>query len=268
LERPFHALSYPDIDFTVMRPAFLPPSAHTNVTFTPATAWPQPAAPTAPNGFVYTPSWKNPYLFTNNNPVQPPPIPVRRLFQIPDKGPSNADPNGDPAVNRTITDVNSILFNPQFDLSAIPSPPVPPAPAPANPLVINFHYGSNWENVVAPGSSTPSPWSSGADSRRNPFFRTEWLQKVMNLTTVRTHQFAVWITVGFFEVTREGDPQMASTTAPTLAYDQLGMELNLLSGHPIRYRSFFLLDRTRAVGFNPFNPGNFRDVIVYRRSIE
>ena len=27
------------------------------------------------------------------------------------------------------------------------------------------------------------------------------LQKVMNLTTVRTHQYAVWMTVGFFEVT-------------------------------------------------------------------
>ena len=26
MERPFHALSYPDIDFTVMRPAMLPPS--------------------------------------------------------------------------------------------------------------------------------------------------------------------------------------------------------------------------------------------------
>ncbi len=32
MERPFHSLSYPDIDFTVMRPAALPPSAFTTIT--------------------------------------------------------------------------------------------------------------------------------------------------------------------------------------------------------------------------------------------
>ena len=31
------------------------------------------------------------------------------------------------------------------------------------------------------------------------------MQRVMNLTTVRTHQYAVWITVGFFEVLKQGD---------------------------------------------------------------
>ena len=29
-ERPFHSLSYPDINYTLMRPAALPPSAYTN----------------------------------------------------------------------------------------------------------------------------------------------------------------------------------------------------------------------------------------------
>ena len=43
----------------------------------------------------------------------------------------------------------------------------------------------------------------------------------MNLTTVRTHQYAVWITVGFFEVTRQGDPGMLGQ-APQPAYDILG----------------------------------------------
>jgi hypothetical protein len=36
----------------------------------------------------------------------------------------------------------------------------------------------------------------------------------------------------------------------------------------VRYRGFFLLDRTRATGFSPANPGDFRDLIVHRRRIE
>ena len=45
-----------------------------------------------------------------------------------------------------------------------------------------------------------------ADRRQSPYFRSEWLQSVMNLTTVRSHQFAVWMTIGFFEVKRHGKP--------------------------------------------------------------
>ena len=83
----------------------------------------------------------------------------------------------------------------------------------------------------------------------------------MNLTTVRTHQFAVWVTVGFFEVLQPGD---ASTNIP----DQLGREIGAQQGRNVRYRSFFLLDRTKATGFNPQDPGDFRDVVLYRRRIE
>jgi hypothetical protein len=87
------------------------------------------------------------------------------------------------------------------------------------------------------------------------------MQKVMNLTTVRTHQFAVWITVGFFEVIKTGSPALGVP-------DILGGELGLFAGKNVRYRSFFLLDRTRAVGFNPSSPQDFRDIVTYRRRIE
>jgi hypothetical protein len=87
------------------------------------------------------------------------------------------------------------------------------------------------------------------------------LQKVMNLTTVRTHQFAVWITVGFFEVVKTGTAELGNP-------DILGQELGLTAGKNVRYRSFFTLDRTRATGFNPYYPGNFRDCVTYRRRIE
>ena len=35
----------------------------------------------------------------------------------------------------------------------------------------------------------------------------------MNLTTVRTHQYAVWITIGFFEIKRQGDIGMLAQAA-------------------------------------------------------
>ena len=98
------------------------------------------------------------------------------------------------------------------------------------------------------------------DLRAHPSFRTEWLQKMMNLTTVRTHQFAVWITVGFFEVTRRGQAQ-------ALIADQLGQELIPAKNQKVRSRGFFILDRTRATGFNPADPGGAREVVTYRRRI-
>jgi hypothetical protein len=99
------------------------------------------------------------------------------------------------------------------------------------------------------------------DLRQHPYFRSEWLQKLMNLTTVRTHQFAVWITVGFFEVVHRGRP-------PDLIADQLGQELVQFDGRKIRHRGFFIVDRTRAAGFNPVAPNSAGEVVIYRRLIE
>jgi hypothetical protein len=110
-------------------------------------------------------------------------------------------------------------------------------------------------------SNTATGLAATNDYRQHPLYQTEMLQKIMNLTTVRTHQFAVWITVGFFEVVRPGTPELGVP-------DVLGQELGLTAGHNIRYRSFFVLDRTKATGFNPYNPGNFRDCVTYRRRIE
>jgi hypothetical protein len=220
-ERPFRCLSYPDIDDTILRPAALPPSFAT----TPQASPDPPARPPQPLPYVADSGRKNPYLCAQV-PVQPPPIPPRRLFQIPDAAAgSNAGESGDPRVNQPVA--LGALANPQADL-----------------VDHRFFLGV------------------GANDRRaHPYFRTEWLQKMMNLTTVRTHQFAVWITVGFFEVVRRGRPQ-------DLVADQLGPEMTQNNGRKIRHRGFFILDRTRAAGFNPADPGSAREVVVYRRHIE
>ena len=333
-DRPFRSLSYPDINYTILRPATLPPSLFTSPAFNPTldnsvtpnvpfnypdfynNLFPKYPAPysattgstpliTPPPGkpYWYTqdPGVKNPYIFTRTDPVQPQPVPPRRLFQVPDfwgydqaldaqgymvprtgaQPPSNASSaynitgyvastpgppvvpsqyhaTGDPAVNNQT--LNSALSRDATDLTDLP---VYAAPNTV-PGTVYLGGGSVYPNAGPPGINPP-------DQRDHPYFRTEWLQKVANLTTVRTHQFAVWITVGFFEVTFQGNPALASSVNPAdaaNAYDKFGLELGKLEGKNIRYRSFFLLDRTKATGFNPTLPGDFRNVVVYRQLIE
>ena len=106
-ERPFRSLSFPDIDYTVMRPATLPPSLYTN---------PQKSTDATPSKYTDDPGVRNPNLYpgyrTQNAPtgsvaasgtmlpVYPGAIPVRRLFQVPDADPeSNASESGDRFIN-------------------------------------------------------------------------------------------------------------------------------------------------------------------------
>ena len=105
------------------------------------------------------------------------------------------------------------------------------------------------------------------DDRQHPYWRSELMQKAMNLTTVRTHQYAVWITIGFFEVKRQGDLWMLGTN-PQDAYDVLGPELGDAAGQTTRYRGFFLVDRTKLYGFDDTTPGSFQPAVVYRQMIE
>ena len=94
------------------------------------------------------------------------------------------------------------------------------------------------------------------------------LQRVMNLTTVRTHQYAVWITVGFFEVKRKGNVAMAYSGDPRLAFDVLGPEIGLPDQKRRRYRGFFLVDRLKLDGFNPTTAGPWQSAVAYRQSIQ
>jgi hypothetical protein len=106
------------------------------------------------------------------------------------------------------------------------------------------------------------------DDRQHPFWRSEMMQKAMNLTTVRTHQFAVWITIGFFEIKRQGDISMLAFSNPLSAFDIMGPEIGALSGKNQRFRGFFLVDRLKLTGFDHFNVSSFRSAVVYRKIIQ
>ncbi len=108
---------------------------------------------------------------------------------------------------------------------------------------------------------------SNNDNTQHPYWRSEQLQKIMNLTTPRTHQYAVWVTVGFFEVKRQGDLGMLIYN-PTLAFDIMGPEIGAANGKSTRFRSFFLVDRLKLTGFNPSSSTGFREAIVYQSRIQ
>ena len=142
--RPFHSLSYPDIDYTIMRPAALPPSQYTDPPLKQPTAplqWP----PAYAGNYTADPGVRNPSLYqgfttaASATPVGcvpqstpattapatptpfllPPAIPVRRLFQPPDVTPTqppspapavsnNASEQGDPYINNTTPTAASV----------------------------------------------------------------------------------------------------------------------------------------------------------------
>ena len=347
-ERPFHSLAYPDIDYTIMRPAMLPPSPYTNPTAnSAATAAGEINATPTTIYYAGDPGVRNPTMFVGYptgtypgtppptttgvltspwgavyDPVLPPAIPVRRLFQPADayrgttvtltsmgiaptagagatgaltltNGPSNASSSGDQYLN------NTTPYGPALIASSNPNLNVPYAPAGALPPYTSLQSGGmpvsatrNNTDIYWPGNNaatvyngagatpptTPIPLPSGAsnphlgtggdnDMRQHPYWRTEQLQRMMNLTTPRTHQYAVWMTIGFFEVIRQGDLGMLAYD-PRLAFDTLGPEIGATNGKNTRYRGFFLVDRLQLTGFNPASPTGFRQAVVYRQRIQ
>jgi len=108
------------------------------------------------------------------------------------------------------------------------------------------------------------------NTARNPYFRYQNLQRMSNAVTTRSNVYAVWITVGYFEVSRA--PNKPSGTEPdfTIYPDglQLGAELGSDSGNVKRHRGFYIFDRSIPVGFEPGKDHNIENGVLLRRFIE
>lgn len=92
------------------------------------------------------------------------------------------------------------------------------------------------------------------DNRRNPVMRNHALTRIANLTTTRSNVYAIWITVGYFEVDK--------------ITGQLGAEKGSDTGEISRHRAFYMVDRSIPVAFQPGENHNVDRCILVRRFIE
>jgi hypothetical protein len=103
-----------------------------------------------------------------------------------------------------------------------------------------------------------------ADANRNAAFRYQSLERLGNLTTTRSNVYAVWLTVGYFEVFP--NPSGVDVGHPD-GY-QLGAELGSDTGEIQRHRAFYMIDRTIPVGFERGFNHNVDRAILLKRFIE
>ena len=135
---------------------------------------------------------------------------------------------------------------------------------------------------------TSSRTVAHSNANRNAYFRYQPMTRLDNLTTTRSHVYAVWITVGFFEVEefdennpqhkvilqRYGDGSLAEAAQNTLfnrIYPEgymIGREAGLDTGEVERVREFAIIDRSIPVAFEPGADHNVDEVIRLRRRIE
>ncbi len=117
------------------------------------------------------------------------------------------------------------------------------------------------------------------DSNRNPYFRYSPISRLSSITTTRSNVFAIWVTVGFFEVeevepwsavadkARYGnDPEVYNRVYPD-GY-RFGKEAGIETGEVERVREFAIVDRTIPVAFEPGANHNIGEMIRLRRKIK
>ncbi|MCC6493326.1 MAG: hypothetical protein IT424_09915, partial [Pirellulales bacterium] len=136
-------------------------------------------------------------------------------------------------------------------------------------------------NIAWPlfSAATDEPYH---DAARNPYFGYQPIIRLDNLVTTRSNVYAVWITIGFFEV--EPAPTKAdfaqrngNLTEPLLTqlYNRvypdgymLGREDGADTGAIRRLRGFYVIDRSLPTGFEPGVDVNLENVVRLRRRIE
>jgi hypothetical protein len=117
--------------------------------------------------------------------------------------------------------------------------------------------------IDASGALPNAVTAPAQDPDRNPFFRYQAMSRLGNLVTTRSNVYAIWITVGYFQVT----PVNPDAIKYPDGY-QLGPELGSDTGEIERHRAFYIFDRTIPVGFVRGQDLNVEKALLLRRYIE
>ncbi len=97
-----------------------------------------------------------------------------------------------------------------------------------------------------------------ADST-DAYFQNAMRQRLGNLATTRSSVFAIWITVGYFEVDENGDLMDVASG---------GVEIGADTGGATRNRGFFIFDRSIPVAYEPGKNHNIERAILVQSIIE
>ncbi|MBA63274.1 MAG: hypothetical protein CMJ76_13030, partial [Planctomycetaceae bacterium] len=100
------------------------------------------------------------------------------------------------------------------------------------------------------------------NARRNSSFKYQSVQRLDNLVTGRSNVYAVWITMGYFEVTA------APPTPVNPDGYQLGQEIGNDRGEVRRHRAFYMIDRSIPAAFEPGENHNVDKTVILRRYID
>jgi hypothetical protein len=119
-----------------------------------------------------------------------------------------------------------------------------------------------------PTATTPRPLFGSAateahlDPKRNPYFYHRGIQRLANLTTTHSNVYAIWITVGFFEV------EEVDADADHRDGFRLVRELGIDTGEIHRHRGFYVVDRSIPVASQRGRKYNVHRAIILDRFIE
>ncbi len=102
------------------------------------------------------------------------------------------------------------------------------------------------------------------DTSRNAFFRYQAMSRLSNLLTTHSNVFAVWITVGYFEL----EPNPTGVDAAHPDGHRLGQELGWETGEIKRHRAFYMIDRSVPVAYQRGENHNIDRAIAVRQFIE
>jgi hypothetical protein len=111
--------------------------------------------------------------------------------------------------------------------------------------------------------ATAAPKDTNHNTQRNSYFRYQVMQKLGNTFSTTSNCFAVWMTIGYFEV--EDNTRVDAAHPDGL---RLGQEIGADSGEIVRHRAFYIIDRSIPVGHVPGQKLNAENCILLRRMIE